>query len=76
MNLAALQESWSNVKKVLEIRGNEEEMDLMTSLYKKFPVGPADERHLAPIDNSVLLRHYEEFGGEMRFINLDLLAVL
>jgi len=67
-----LEKAWDNVKEVIRIHGSAEDLECMSLLYDEFPVSADDERYTGPIENSTLLKLYNQFGGEMRFKSYEM----
>ena len=71
-DLRSMQETWERVKKLIRVRGSDEDLERMALLYEDFPVSVDDERYTSPIPNSTLLKLFQEFGGDMRFKSYDM----
>jgi hypothetical protein len=72
VDFVKLQAAWEKVQEVIRIHGGAEELERMSSLYDDFPVSADDERYTRPIENSTLLKLYNQFGGAMRFKSYEM----
>ena len=72
VDFVKLQAAWEKVQEVIRIHGGAEELERMSALYDDFPVSADDERYTRPIENSTLLKLYNQFGGAMRFKSYEM----